>query len=139
MMELVPSLVPVNQCNISLDKMGDTRSPRVSLLIRHTIYTTVVHTWLFNATIHHGVRNNLQLNRYDRFSSSRRRNRNQRDFCSMKRNRYDELFSAFSALVMGCLDVPILCFVSNCHLKRSVSNNLHASVSCLMYQIICHA
>lgn len=31
-----------------------------------------IHTWLFNATIHYG--NNLQLNRYDRFSSSRRIN-----------------------------------------------------------------
>lgn len=76
-LELVPSLVPVNRCNISLNKMGDTRSPRVSLLIRHTICTTVVHTWLFNAIIHHALRNNLQLNRYDRFSSSRQLDRDQ--------------------------------------------------------------
>lgn len=77
LLELVPSLVPVNRCNISLKKMCDTRSPRVSLLIRHTICTTVVHTWLFNAIIHHALRNNLQLNRYDRFSSSRQLDRGQ--------------------------------------------------------------
>lgn len=55
-----------------LKKLIDTRSPRVSFLIRHAICATDIHAWLFNATIHRAVRDNLQMNRYDHFSCFRR-------------------------------------------------------------------